>query len=414
MKKFLKILGPGLLYAGAAVGVSHLVQATKAGAMFNYDLIWVLILANVLKYPFFEYGPRYALATKTSIIDGYNSVGKWAVALYGAITLFSMFILQAGVTVVTVGLIAYVFNIDINLNVLTSVLLVLCALFIMFGRFTLLDKLMKIIIVVLTLSTIIAVFSALGINKTVTPDALTHITWTSQADLLFLIAFIGWMPAPIDVSVWSSMWTVAKAKENGSSPTLKEGLFEFNVGYIGTAVLALFFLLIGAFVVYGTGEKLSPDSLTFSSQLIHMYTTSLGSWAYWIVSIAAVATMVSTTITLLDAYPRVLTPVFTHLFLSDDSSANEYKQRWVVMTILVAGTIFIMTYTMKSMGAMVNFATTLSFLTAPVLAWLNYKVVTDKHMPREAMPGTFMRILSWVGIVFFASFSIIYIYWFLL
>ena len=50
MKKILRILGPGLLYAGAAVGVSHLVQSTRAGAMFNYDLIWVLIIANILSF----------------------------------------------------------------------------------------------------------------------------------------------------------------------------------------------------------------------------------------------------------------------------------------------------------------------------------------------------------------------------
>ncbi len=31
LRKLLKVLGPGLLYAGAAVGVSHLVQSTRAG-----------------------------------------------------------------------------------------------------------------------------------------------------------------------------------------------------------------------------------------------------------------------------------------------------------------------------------------------------------------------------------------------
>jgi Mn2+/Fe2+ NRAMP family transporter len=60
---------------------------------------------------------------------------------------------------------------------------------------------------------------------------------------------------------------------------------------------------------------------------------------------------------------------------------------------------------------MVTVATTLSFLTAPVLAWLNYKVVTDKHMPLEARPGLFLRILSWIGIGFFVIFSLVYFYW---
>ena len=47
-------LGPGLLFAGAAIGVSHLVQSTRAGADFGWGLIWALILVNILKYPFFS------------------------------------------------------------------------------------------------------------------------------------------------------------------------------------------------------------------------------------------------------------------------------------------------------------------------------------------------------------------------
>ena len=53
MIKYLKKLGPGLLFAGAAIGVSHLVQSTKAGAEFGFGLIWALLLCNLFKYPFF-------------------------------------------------------------------------------------------------------------------------------------------------------------------------------------------------------------------------------------------------------------------------------------------------------------------------------------------------------------------------
>ncbi len=50
----IKKLGPGLLFAGAAIGVSHLVQSTKAGAEFGFGLIWALLLCNFFKYPFFS------------------------------------------------------------------------------------------------------------------------------------------------------------------------------------------------------------------------------------------------------------------------------------------------------------------------------------------------------------------------
>jgi len=72
----LKNLGPGLLFAGAAIGVSHLVQSTRAGADFGLGLIWALVLVTLFKYPFFQYGPRYAAATGESLLDGYKKLGK--------------------------------------------------------------------------------------------------------------------------------------------------------------------------------------------------------------------------------------------------------------------------------------------------------------------------------------------------
>ncbi|MCK4494044.1 MAG: hypothetical protein KAU26_08300, partial [Methylococcales bacterium] len=67
-KTFLSQLGPGLMYAGAAVGVSHLVQSTKAGGMFGFDLIIAIIIIHIVKYPFFEFGPRYTAATGKNIL----------------------------------------------------------------------------------------------------------------------------------------------------------------------------------------------------------------------------------------------------------------------------------------------------------------------------------------------------------
>jgi len=266
--------------------------------------------------------------------------------------------------------------------------------------------------VLLAISTIAAVFAALGINKEITPDAIKHFSWTNGADIFFLIAFVGWMPAPIDVSVWSSVWNIAKYKELGYKPQLKDALKEFRVGYIGTALLAMGFLAMGALVMYGTGEEFSENGRTFAEQLITMYTSSLGSWAYWIVSIAATTTMISTTITVIDAYPRVLNPIFKNLFPDSwNNIKNKQYLTWLWFAVIVTGSMLVIAFAGKSMGAMIGMATTISFLTAPLLAWLNYKVVTDKHMPKDAMPGLFLRILSWIGIVFFVGFSFIFLYW---
>jgi len=52
-KSLKKTLGPGILFASTAIGVSHLVQSTKAGALFGFGLLWAVMAANILKYPFF-------------------------------------------------------------------------------------------------------------------------------------------------------------------------------------------------------------------------------------------------------------------------------------------------------------------------------------------------------------------------
>ncbi|MDH3571571.1 MAG: hypothetical protein OER89_15475, partial [Gemmatimonadota bacterium] len=83
---FRAAFGPGLLWAAAAIGVSHLVQSTRAGADAGLGLAGVILLALILKYPFFEYGPRYAAATGLSLVEGYRHIGRWALWLYFFIT----------------------------------------------------------------------------------------------------------------------------------------------------------------------------------------------------------------------------------------------------------------------------------------------------------------------------------------
>ena len=107
-----KTLGPGILFASTAIGVSHLVQSTKAGAMFGFGLLWAIVLANLLKYPFFEFGSRYANATGKSIIDGYLKLGKWVLWLYFLITVGSMFFVCAAVGKVTTGFMQNLFHLE--------------------------------------------------------------------------------------------------------------------------------------------------------------------------------------------------------------------------------------------------------------------------------------------------------------
>ena len=200
-----KILGPGLLYAGAAIGVSHLVQSTRAGADFGYGLVWAIFLANILKYPFFQFGPRYAAVTGKSLLHGYSELGKWSIYLFLIITLVSMFIIQSAVTVVTAGIASEISGMHIEPWLMSTLLLLVCVLILIIGRYKWLDRSMKLIIVLLTLSTIIALIASLTGNASKYEEHMVSFTFSNKNHMLFLIALMGWMPAPSDLSVWHSL-----------------------------------------------------------------------------------------------------------------------------------------------------------------------------------------------------------------
>ena len=164
-KSFLNSLGPGLLFAGAAIGVSHLVQSTKAGAEFGFGLFWALLLVHIFKYPFFQFGPRYAAATGETLLDGYKKIGKGVLAIYYILNFATMFTIQAAVTIVTAGLASQLFGFTTDLVIWSSILMTISVIFLLVGKYKLLDNLMKYIIVILTISTIIAVLVALFSSK---------------------------------------------------------------------------------------------------------------------------------------------------------------------------------------------------------------------------------------------------------
>lgn len=401
MKFSIKNLGPGLLFAGAAIGVSHLVQSTRAGADFGLGLIWALLFVNLFKYPFFQFGPRYASATGESLLDGYRKLGKGVLIAYYIMTFATMFTIQTAVTIVTAGLAYSLFGDFVSVEIWTIIILSICLLLLIIGRYKLLDNLIKIIIITLTISTILAVIMALFKN-----DALIsfqQILPDNSLEIAFLIAFMGWMPAPLDISVWHSLWAIEKRKDSKEF-TPRSALFDFNIGYIGTVFLGIGFVLLGTLIMFSSGETFSISAGAFSNQLIEMYTTSLGNWSYIIIGIAAFTTMFSTTLTTLDASPRAMHRT-TELLFNKNSTYGYYG--WI--GLLAIGTICIFFFFASEMGLLVKIATILSFLTAPFYAIINYKLICSHHTPAKWRPSKILHVLSWLGILFLSGFSIWYL-----
>ena len=400
----LKNLGPGLLYAGAAVGVSHLVQSTRAGANYGLWMVVIVLATNAIKYPFFEFASRYTAVKRKSILEAYKEMGNWALWMFLILTISTMFVIQAAIVTVTSGLAKEIFGLEIPIPVISTSLLVIVGVILIIGKYSLLDKLMKVIIILLAITSLVAAFLALEQNWGRTNQFVFEMDLSQSAHLFFLIALIGWMPAPMDITVWQSAWTRERQKiDKGFN--LKNALFDFKIGYWGTAILAALFVTLGSATLFNSGIELASGGGAFANQLLGIYTKSIGSWAYPIIAIAAFTTMLSTNLSVMDAYPRVLGDTVKLLNLSK----NEIKYYlWIILVI--AGTIVVVFFFMKNMRQMVDLATTLSFLTAPIIGYLNLKTVTAIDFPEEHKPTKFMYSVAWFGLIAMVVLSMIFLY----
>lgn len=411
-KNLLKTLGPGILFASTAIGVSHLVQSTRAGADYGFALIGFILAANLFKYPFFEYGSRYASATGESIVDGYKRMGKWMLWLYFWITIGSMFFVSAAVGAVTSGFMQNLFGISDYALLTTILLFVGCAVILILGKYGILDSLVKIIGAVLLLCTLLAFGLALckgagsGYATAVTPDI-----WSDNS-ILFIIPLMGWMPTAVDLSAWNSLWTIERMHQTGYKPTLKETLLDFNFGYIVSALLSICFVTLGAFILFGNNVELSNNAAVFANQIVGLFTEFIGTWSYFIIAAAAFSIMFGTCIAVFDGYGRALSR--TVALLRSEHVGAEVKSKSSVyiwgIAIVVIGSLSIVYFLGTHLKILVDVATAISFIIAPVIAIVNYRLVRGNLVPEAYHPPLWLRVLSWLGIIFLTGFALYYMY----
>ena len=425
-KRLLKTLGPGLLFASTAIGTSHLVLSTQAGGHYGMVFSGIILLALLLKYPFFEYGPRYASATGYSLLKGYRDQGKWAILLYLGIISISMFAVVGAIGAVCAGLLSTMYGMgEIPLTYILAGIFILTAALLLIGRYTVLDNFIKLVSIVL-LATVSTAFLAVLIKGPVepSPDFVPDTQIFEGAGLALMVSLIGWMPSGMESSAMNSIWVVDKIRTTSYRPTLKEALFDFRLGYLMTVVLALMFLTIGAFTVYGTGERLTGNSTAVSTRLLEVFTAHLGQWAYPVMAVAAFGTIYGTLITAWDAFTRSFARGLRAFFYemsfetvegipqplyNADQEQFINRMYTIFLPVIGLGGFLLFRYFTGSMLAILGWATTLSFLVAPIISYLNLRAIQSPTVPASHQPSRWMVILSYIGLFAMGGFAIYYV-----
>ncbi|WP_052464887.1 NRAMP family divalent metal transporter [Geoalkalibacter subterraneus] len=402
-----KAIGPGILVACAAVGGSHLVWSTRAGAEFGWSLIGLILLANLLKFPFFLYGQRYAAATGESLLAGYQRQGVIYLYIFLLVNILTGIINIAGVAMLSGALFAGYGIGGIGIAGLTVIILLVCMALILLGHYRLLDSVAKVVVILLALTTFVAVALAFFQGSPAPADFVPPSPWT-WGSFAFLIILLGWMPAPVDLSTWSSLWMFSRERQTGHFATSRETSIDFYLGYIMAVVLAVMFLALGKLVMFGTGESFSDSGIVFSQQLVSLYSGHIGEWSKPLILTAAFVTMFSTTMTCVDGYPRSLAACCALIGGFSVQKFQLIHRIWIAVS--VAGACALVLFYVKNLIQLLAFAAVISFITSPILAYINYKVMNGANVPEEERPGAILKILSWAGIIFFVLMTAGFVY----
>ena len=147
----------------------------------------------------------------------------------------------------------------------------------------------------------------------------------SDDGIFFLLGLMGWMPTALDLSTWNSLWTIERIKQTGYKPTMKETLFDFNFGYLVSALLSLCFISMGAYLLYGTSETIPNDPAGFANGIVNLYTKTMGTWSYILIAAASFSIMFGTCIAVFDGYGRAMqrTSEFDFLFIKNRLIKNK-------------------------------------------------------------------------------------------
>ena len=391
--------------ASAAVGGSHIVASTQAGALYGWQLAIIIILVNLCKYPFFRFGVHYTLATNESLLEGYRKKGRVYLGVFFILNVFAAMVNTAAVSIICAAILKFIFmaigvTFAISIPLASTLVIAITWGILILGQYRFLDSLSKGIMIALTISTVSAVIiAAIKGGTPMAPDFVTPDPWT-LASLGFIVALMGWMPAPIEISALNSMWVVAKRRLNPVS--FEDRIFDFNVGYIGTAILALVFLALGALVQYGTGEKVEAAGVAYIGQLIKMYAFAIGDWSKLLIAVIAFLCMFGTTLTVIDGYSRANNEALRLLMKKEHRSARNLNI-WMTVTSLVG--IVIIAGFMSDVATLLYFAMICSFVSTPFFALLNFSLV--RSGTNKVTGGLFW--LGVFGFLYLAGFSILFI-----
>jgi Mn2+/Fe2+ NRAMP family transporter len=245
-----------------AIGQTHVILSTYAGARFGFALLWMVVVAHLLTYPLFEYGTRYAAATGGSLVDAYLKLRRIRgvlAAFFGVLLLSLPFLGLASLLSVTASILHAAFP-QVGFDAWAVITMATTAGLLFAGRYRWLEALSLAMAGVLVLGTAVAFAFELPAAADVARGAL--VPAIPAGSLVILVALMR-LPSDPSSSILLSAWAARKREtwlQDGEPlVALRRSLLDLRLGYAFSLVVAVIFLCLGAVMlvlvhVFGLGS----------------------------------------------------------------------------------------------------------------------------------------------------------------
>ena len=163
-------------------------------------------------------------------------------------------------------------------------------------------------------------------------------------------------------------------------------------------------------MLFGTGNSLPDKSGDFAHGVIGLFTDYIGRWSTPIISLAAFSIMFGTCIAVFDGYGRSLERTLILLTNKEEEQSDNNRPYYSSsLIIVIVGAFFVVYFFGVHMKLLVDLATTISFIIAPIIAVVNFRLVGKNFVGEAYVPPIWLRVLSWLGIIFLSGFAVLFL-----
>lgn len=453
----LRWFGPGLLWMLSAVGTGSILFTPRVAAAYEYQLLWLLLAIVFFMWIMIREMARFSMVTGKTMLEGIYTLGGpkgWAVWFIFVPQLIAAAVGIAGLSGVVGSALQSVLPGSTTLYGI--VLIVLCTLFVASGRYGAIERLSRLLALVLM---VMVVVSAVVVS----PDMSALIaglrpSWPEQTDLYIVLPWVGTILAGSMGIVWFGYWTATRGFSGGLESSDKDDECEeeatdqsgiasnererishikswvsvmtgtATLGVLGGLVVIAAFLVLGAELLAPTGEI--PQGTDVAVDLTRLFSDIWGQLGETLLLIAIIIALGGSVLANQDGWGRSFADMT--LILSRDQRQSDKPQKFLIRSERVAESIgidlfqrrhlkrlFIIVVTgVIPIGILLVFKNPVSVMSAsgiiaamhtPFIALVSL-YVNRTRLPAELKPNGFETIAMTASGLFYTGFAGLYLW----